>query len=150
VTRYLLDTDIISNITMPIPSKPLISWMAEQADDDLFVASVVVGEVWLGVLQSPKGKRRAQLENWFTGTDGPRALFRNRILPFDEKASMIWGRLMSDGSRLGHRRSPLDMIVAAVAEANDCVVVTDNEKGLCRLEFHQSLASSIVRIAWDA
>ena len=59
MTRYLLDTDIISNITMPIPSKPLISWMAEQADDDLFVASVVVGEVWLGVLQSPKGKRRA-------------------------------------------------------------------------------------------
>jgi predicted nucleic acid-binding protein len=135
VTRYLLDTNIISNITKPVPSKPLIAWMAEQADDDLFIASMVVGEVWFGLLQSPRGKKRSQLESWFTGLEGPRALFRNRILPFDEKASLIWARLMSDGSKAGHRRSPLDMIIAAVAEANDCVVVTDNEKDFAGLNF---------------
>ncbi|MGA2047230.1 MAG: PIN domain-containing protein [Terracidiphilus sp.] len=135
MTRYLLDTNIISNITKPVPSKPLIAWMAEQADDDLFIASMVVGEVWFGLLQSPRGKKRSQLESWFTGLEGPRALFRNRILPFDEKASLIWARLMSDGSKAGHRRSPLDMIIAAVAEANDCVVVTDNEKDFAGLNF---------------
>ena len=135
MTRYLLDTNVISNITKPARSQPLITWMSEQADDDLFIASMVVGEVWFGVLQCPRGKKRAELESWFAGTDGPRALFRNRILPFDEKASLIWARLMSDGSRAGHRRSPLDMILAAVAEANDCVVVTDNEKGFAGLNF---------------
>ena len=135
MTRYLLDTNVISNITKPVRSQPLITWMSEQADDDLFIASMVVGEVWFGVLQCPRGKKRAELESWFAGTDGPRALFRNRILPFDEKASLIWARLMSDGSRAGHRRSPLDMILAAVAEANDCVVVTDNEKGFAGLNF---------------
>jgi hypothetical protein len=135
VTRYLLDTNIISNITKPVPSAPLIAWMAEQADDDLFIASMVVGEVWFGVLQCPRGKKRAQLESWFAGADGPRALFRNRILPFDEKASLIWARLMSDGSKAGHQRSPLEMILAAVAEANNCVVVTDNEKDFAGLNF---------------
>jgi predicted nucleic acid-binding protein len=33
---------------------------------------------------------------------------------------------MADGTK-GRPRSPLDMIIAAVAEANDCVVVTENE-----------------------
>jgi hypothetical protein len=56
-------------------------------------------------------------------------------LPFDEKASLIWARLMSDGSKAGHQRSPLEMILAEVAEANNCVVVTDNEKDFAGLNF---------------
>lgn len=35
---------------------------------------------------------------------------------------------MADGAAHGRPRNPLDMIVAAIAEANDCVVVTDNER----------------------
>jgi predicted nucleic acid-binding protein len=50
------------------------------------------------------------------------------VLPFDEKAGLIWARLMAEGRVRGTPRSALDMIVAAVAEANDCIVVTDNEK----------------------
>jgi len=34
--RYLLDANVISNIVKPLPSDPLIAWMAEQADQDLF------------------------------------------------------------------------------------------------------------------
>lgn len=135
MTRYLLDTNIISNITKPVPSASLVSWMAEQVDDDMFIASLVVGEVWFGVMQSPRGRRRSQLERWFTGPEGPRALFAGRVLPFDEKASLIWARIMSDGVKAGRPRSPLDMILAAVAEANDCVVVTDNERDFAGLNY---------------
>jgi predicted nucleic acid-binding protein len=135
VTRYLLDTNIISNITKPVRSELLIGWMAEQADDDLFIATMVVGEVWFGVLKCPKGKKRALLEKWFNGPEGPRALFAGRVLSFDEKSSLIWARLMSQGVKAGRPRSPLDMIVAAVAEANDCVVVTDNEKDFKGLKY---------------
>jgi len=35
---------------------------------------------------------------------------------------------MAEGKTAGRPRSALDMIIAAVAETNDCVVVTDNEK----------------------
>jgi toxin FitB len=59
--------------------------------------------------------------------EGPQALFAGRVLPFDEKASLICARLMADGRARGRPRSPLDMIVAAIAEANDCVIVTENE-----------------------
>lgn len=135
MTRYLLDTNIISNVTKPAPSDTLLSWMAEQADGDLFIASLTIAEVRRGVLEKPAGKRRDQLEAWFSGPEGPQALFSGRVLPFDEKAGLIWARLMAEGKSKGRPRSALDMIVAAVAEANGCMVVTDNEKDFDGLPF---------------
>ena len=57
--RYLLDTDIVSNITKPAPSESLIAWMAEQPDQDIFIASLTLAEVRRGILELPAGKRRA-------------------------------------------------------------------------------------------
>jgi len=133
--RYLLDTNILGNVTRPAPSESLLAWMAEQADDDLHIASLTLAEIRRGVLEKPAGKRRDQLEEWFDGAEGPQALFGGRILPFDEAASLVWARLMADGKVAGRPRSALDMIVAAVAEANGCVVVTDNEKDFAGIEF---------------
>jgi len=45
----------------------------------------------------------------------------------NEEAGLIWARLMADGTAKGRPRSQLDIIVAAIAEANDCVIVTENE-----------------------
>ncbi|WP_222319259.1 PIN domain-containing protein [Rhizobium leguminosarum] len=126
--RYLLDTNILSNVTKPAPSEPLLAWMAVQTDTDLFISSLTVAEIRRGVLEKPAGKKRHQLEAWFSGPEGPQALFAGRILAFDEKAGVIWARLMADGRAKGRPRSGLDMIIAAVAEANGCIVVTDNEK----------------------
>ena len=74
------------------------------------------------------------MERWFSGTEGPPALFAGRVLPFDEKAGLVWARLMADGKAKGRPRSPLDMIIAAVAEANDCVIVTENERDFAGLK----------------
>jgi hypothetical protein len=126
--RYLLDSNVISNLVKPSPSASLLAWMGEQDDQDLFIASFTVAEIRRGVLEKPAGKRRDQLEAWFIGPEGPQALFAGRVLPFDEGAALIWARLMADGKPQGRPRSGLDTIIAAVAEANGCVVVTDNEK----------------------
>ncbi len=133
--RFLLDTNILSNVTKPAPSDLLLAWMAEQADENLFIASLVVAEIWFGILDAPAGKKRLQLEKWFRGPEGPQALFAGRILPFDEKAGLIWARLMAEGEKTGQPRSALEMIVAAIAEANDCIVVTDNEKHFSGLKY---------------
>jgi toxin FitB len=135
VTRYLLDTNIISNAAKPAPSASLLDWMAEQSDDDLFISAFTVAEIRRGLLQKPVGKKRTMLEAWFAGPDGPQALFAGRVLPFDEKAALIWARLMAEGTAKGRPRSGLDMIIASTAEANDCVIVTDNENDFVGLEF---------------
>ena len=126
--RYLLDTNIISNITKRQPSAALIDWMSEQTDEDLFIASLTLAEIRRGVLDKPAGKRRDELEAWFAGPEGPQALFAGRVLPFDEKSALIWAQLMTEGKAKGRPRSALDTVIAAVAQAHDCRVVTDNER----------------------
>jgi predicted nucleic acid-binding protein len=135
VTRYLLDTNIISNVTKPTPSAALLKWLAEQTDQDLYISALTVAEIRRGLLEKPVGKKRAVLEAWFAGPEGPQALFAGRVLPFDDTAGLTWARLMADGTAQGRPRSALDMIIAAIAEANDCIIVTDNEKDFIGLKF---------------
>ena len=128
MTRYLLDTNIISNAIKPLPSKSLLEWMGGQRDESLFISSLSLAEIWRGILEKPAGKKRRELEEWFSGAEGPQALFRGRVLPFDENAAIVWGDLMAAGNTAGHPRSALDMIIAAIAQSNNCVLVTDNER----------------------
>lgn len=143
MTRYLLDTNIISNIVKPQPSASLLAWMAAQRDEDLFIASLTVAEIRRGILEKPRGKKRDALDAWFVGPEGPQALFTGRILSFDAKAGLIWARLMAEGKVGGRPRSGLDMIIAAVAGANECVVVTDNEKDFAGLQIINPLRGSL-------
>ncbi|AXO16478.1 MAG: PIN domain-containing protein [Rhodobacteraceae bacterium] len=135
MSRYLLDTNIISNIVKPKPSELLMKWMAAQRDEDLFIASLTIAEIRRGILEKPRGKKRDALDAWFSGPEGPQELFMDRILAFDDKAALIWARLMADGTSTGRPRSTLDVIIAAVAGANDCVVVTENEKDFSDIQF---------------
>jgi toxin FitB len=134
VSRYLLDTNITSNATKPSPSEALVAWMSDQADEDLFISGLTVAEIRRGIPEKPTGKKRRELGGWFCAAECPQALFAGRVLPFDEKAALVWARLMAEGTETGRPRSPLDMIVAAVAEANDCVVVTENERDFAGLK----------------
>lgn len=143
MTRFLLDTNIISNITKPMPSRALLEWMSVQMDDDLFIASLTIAEIRKGILEKPAGKKRDQLEAWFAGPDGPLSLFAGRILPFDEAASLVWGRLMAEGKAKGRPRSALDMIVAAIAEANGCIVVTDNERDFDGIDYINPIRGTV-------
>jgi predicted nucleic acid-binding protein len=116
--------------------------MGAQSDGDLFISSLTIAEIRRGILDKPRGKKRERLEAWFAGREGPQSLFKGRILSFDEKAALLWARLMSEGRAAGKPRSDLDMIVAAVAEANECVIVTDNEKHFSGLEVLNPLRTS--------
>ena len=137
--RFLLDTNIISNVIKPTPSAYLLAWMADQSDQNLFIASLTVAEICRGVLEKPAGSRRDQLETWFYGPEGPQALFAGRILPFDEKASLVWATFMADGKARGRPRSALDTIIGAIAATNNCIVVTDNEKDFDGVEIFNPL-----------
>jgi toxin FitB len=69
-------------------------------------------------------------------------IIAGRVLPFDESAALAWAQLMSDGTTAGRPRNALDMIVAAIAQANDCIVVTDNEKDFAGLRILNPMRSA--------
>ena len=133
MTRYLLDTNIIGHATKPRPSPALAAWMQAQADQDLFISALTLAEVERGILEKPAGKKKKELERWLSGPEG-RTLFAGRILAFDERAAPVWAKLMADGTRRGRPRSALDMIIAAIALANDCTIVTENARDFAGLQ----------------
>jgi hypothetical protein len=83
--------------------------------------------------------KRNTLDAWFSGPDGSPALFAGRVLAFDERAGLIWARLMAEGKKKGRPRSARYTIIAAIAEANGCIVVTDNEKDFVGIEVFNPL-----------
>ncbi len=73
MTRYLLDTNIISNVVKPQPSTSLLAWMAAQRDEDLFIASLTIAEIrrgrshapgFLGKMPRAELRKPSQTENW--------------------------------------------------------------------------------------
>ena len=71
MTRYLLDTNVISNVTKPTPAPALVDWMAAQADGDLFISSLTIAEIRRGVLEMPSGK---SARSWSGGSPAGRVL----------------------------------------------------------------------------
>jgi predicted nucleic acid-binding protein len=55
--------------------------------------------------------------------------------PRKAASSLLLAQLMAEGKAAGRPRSGLDVIVAATAGANDCIVVTDNEKDFAGIQF---------------
>lgn len=135
MTRYLIDTNVVSNLSKLVPSPALTAWLGARPDEALFISTLTLAEIQRGILRLPAGRRRDGLAAWMAGPMGPAALFAGRILDFDTAAALAWARLMADGERAGRPRSPLDMIVAAIAAAHACVVVTDNERDFAGLPF---------------
>ena len=128
MSRYLLDTNIVSETVRSRPRSAILDWIDAQRDIDLFIATLTAAELRRGVLQRAPGHRQRELSEWFEGPAGPEAWFGDRILPFDLPAAMEWARLMAEGTMTGRPRSGIDMIIAATATANDCIVVTGNER----------------------
>ena len=56
MTRYLLDTNVISQATKPVPSTALLRWLAEQADEDLFISVLSLAEIWRGILEKSEAE----------------------------------------------------------------------------------------------
>jgi len=128
LTRYLLDTNLISDPVKPHPSATLAAWLSHQADEDLFISVVAIAETRRGILRLPSGRRRDRLETWFSGPTSPERVFEGRVLPFDKEAALIWAELMNGGDAAGRPRVPLDRVIASIALADGCVVATGNER----------------------
>jgi toxin FitB len=128
VSKFLLDTNILSEAVKPRPDMALQEWMLGQRESSLYISTLSVAEIWRGILEKAPGRKRRELESWFRGAEGPSHLFRGRVLSFDERAAIIWGELMAEGRAKGRPRSALDMVIAAIGVANGCVIVSGNAR----------------------
>ena len=121
---YLVDTDIISEVRKEEKANPGVRQFFEDADRDhvpLYLSVVTIGELRQGVeiIRHRGDEPQARmLERWL---ERVKDRFDDAILPVDQEAAEIWGRL-----RVPNRENPLDKQIAATALINDLTVVTRN------------------------
>jgi len=124
VTRFLLDTNCISELVRPKPNPRVLSWIDTVDEDTLFLSVLTLGEIRSGVAALPVSGRRTQLESWLE-IDLP-ARFAGRVLPIDLNVADRWGRLAASARQSGKPLAIIDGLLAATALEFDLTVVTRN------------------------
>jgi predicted nucleic acid-binding protein len=131
LSRYLIDTNVISEFTKPLPNVKAVRWVRAQDVSDLFVSVITIGEIRTGIEDMAAGRRRAELEAWIE--TGLPAWFRSNMLPVTRQIAELWGQLTIQVKRQGRLLTTSDGLIAATAIANDLTLVTRNEKDLLDL-----------------
>lgn len=117
--KYLLDTNVVSELRKPRPHGGVVAWLKSIDDTQLYVSAVTLGEIQAGIeLTREQDPEKAQtLEAWLE-------LVANayNVLPMDAATFRAWARLM-------HRKSDTlyeDAMIAATANVHGLTVATRN------------------------
>jgi predicted nucleic acid-binding protein len=121
VIRYLLDTNVISELRKIKPHGAAVAWLETLRAEQIFLSAVTMGELQTGVeLTRRQDSAKAQeLDSWLDFVESTFTL-----VPADAACFREWARLMSGKSiALGS-----DAMIAATARVHRFSVATRNEK----------------------
>jgi predicted nucleic acid-binding protein len=121
----LLDTNVVSEAMRPKPDRNVFEWLDAQAAQTLYLSTVSLAELLLGIESLPTGKRRraqaAALAQQVV------ALFAERIVPFDLSAARSYSQIVIRARRSGHAIAVADAQIAAIAASRHFIVATRDE-----------------------
>ena len=124
--RYLLDTDVISQLTKDKPHAGVIRWINDQEEEDLFLSVATLLEIRVGVELTDKGMKRNLLEHWLVDTLPER--FDDRIIPVERHVADLTGRIMARSRSEGWAMGSMDALIGATAMVNEMGLATLNRK----------------------
>jgi toxin FitB len=117
---YLVDANVLSEPTKPVPHPKALTWLSTH-EDEIAIDAVVAGEIALGILSLPSGRKRTRLQRWFEAV-----VQTIECLPWDATVSRRWAQLIVDVRAGGHTLPVLDSMIAATALAHDLTIATRN------------------------
>ena len=122
--KFLLDTNVPSELTKLSPSPAVVSWLGKQ--DGIFLSVISLGEFRRGFTLLPVGKRRARLEQWYDDVLLP--LVADRVLPVTRNICERWALLSTDCEKQGYALGLADGLIAATAIEHGLTLATRNVK----------------------
>jgi hypothetical protein len=111
VVKWLLDTNILSELTKPRPSDQLLDWL-EANEEGSAISAISIGEMVAGIEALPESKKRRSLEKTLIYL---REDYAGKILDFSEGVAADWGRLVAHARKEGRNLSVLDSQIEATA-----------------------------------
>lgn len=125
--RYLLDTNVISEVRKLKPHGAVVAWLQSLSADEALVPSVALGELQAGVERTRQQdpEKASEIEEWI---DHLGATFQ--VLAMDGPCFREWARLMHG---LPDDRFE-DAMIASIARVHEATVATRNEQDFKRLK----------------
>lgn len=120
MSRYLIDTNILSEPLKPQPNPAAIERM-QQHTDDIAIAAVTWHEIWYGCLRLPPSRRRERIEQYLQEVQSTFP-----ILPYDTAAAAWHASERTRLTALGLPPAYADGQIAAIADRNGLILVTHN------------------------
>ena len=129
MTRFLLDTNVVSELRKPKPHGGVVAWIAALREDQIYVSAVTMGELQRGVEQTRKqdSAKAREIESWVDQLEAS-----SNVLPMDAPCFREWARLMEAKSE--HLLE--DAMIAAIARVHGLKVATRNESDFAALGAH--------------
>ena len=128
MVKYLLDTNIISEIRKGPRCHPNVAaWYSNLEEESLYLSVLVLGEIRKGIegLRGRDAGKANELDLWL---EQLQTSFQSQILPVDTAIGQEWGRLSSLLTV-----PVIDGLLAATAIANGLVFVTRNTQDFADL-----------------
>jgi predicted nucleic acid-binding protein len=134
---WLLDTNIISELTKPKPDANCEAWLEEHAAD-CAISTISLSELRFGIERMPQGKKKAERDRQF------RFLIEDyggRFFEFDGPSAFEWGRYAAElekryGADWWKHFDLRDTQIAAIAREYDLTIATRNVRHFpfCKIE----------------
>jgi len=123
---YLLDTNVVSELRRPQPSRSVLRWIADVPSDQLFLSAVTVGEIQAGIenVRERDPHKAQELEVWLE-----QVIDSYGVLPMDAAAFREWARLKLRRVRAESEHA----MIAATATVHRLTVVTRDVRDFRRL-----------------
>ena len=119
---YLVDANVLSEPTKQAANSKVVDWLTAN-EANLVVDPIIIGELRIGILGLPRGRKRERLEEWFDAI-----VETIECLPWDATVSRRWASLVVELKRKGETVPLLDGMIAATALEHDLIVATRNTR----------------------
>ena len=118
--KYLVDANVLSEATRPIPVAPVIDWLV-QHEPDMVVSPIVLGEIEYSIRLAPAGRKRTKLLQWFAS-----GVQRLRVIDLDAGTASAWAALLACLKSKGQSMPVKDSLTAASALQHNLINATRN------------------------
>ena len=119
---YLVDANVLSEPTKQTADRKVVAWLGAN-ETNLVVDSIIIGELRIGILALPRGRKRDRLEQWYETV-----VETIDCIPWDATISRRWAALVVELKRKGETVPLLDGMIAATALQHDLIVATRNSR----------------------
>lgn len=120
----ILDTNVISELTRPVPDSGVIAWLDSLPPEEAAITAITAAELRYGVRRMPDGRRKTELSEAVSAlinTD-----FRGRVEAFDVLAADQYADVVTARERAGKPIGISNAQIASICRVLNAALATHN------------------------